>query len=575
MDNGSGDGTAAAVAGESPQVRVIANPQNVGFAAANNQAMRQRGAAAFCCSTAMPFRRPGGGQERFWSIWVSTWRWEWWPAAGEFGRFGAGFLLSVSHAASGVWLELLWVPKLLPPGGRWGDYRRWPHDAGCTVPWLIGACMLVRREVYERLGGCDERFFMYAEETDWQVRMRDAGWEIAFIPTAQVRHLGGASGVDEKPRINRHFFQSLDYYERKHHGIGGLIVLRVAMVVGRLLRGFRVGSLADCTQTPAGCRRQIEAVELAVGTPGHGLERGRPQTPGERSDGWKVFRMILASPPRRRQRPVKVHSPVLPKPRLAAGVISALGLGFAGAAIGLVALYVSVPAAGIVYAVAYMILTWVRPDLALMLMFAAAPFPYDLGGGSVKMALAEIDLVLAVLKPSGRDPASPEIRIQSDQVAGPGIISSFASSRSPHGGLNADGVKSMGANGNLHDLAVFVFFLCQRLRFTRAVRAAAVRGDPGHGRHNHPPGIPARHSQEQYRNEPVLRRDRVWRVVVCRTGPAAPVAACDTGVHLAWRPGILEPRAWVAAAFGLGVVAAMRVLQFRLLIRRDGRFRRW
>jgi GT2 family glycosyltransferase len=96
--------------------------------------------------------------------------------------------------------------------------------------------MLIRREVFERVGGFDERFFMYSEEADWQWRIRQAGWAIAFTPSAVVVHLGGASGATDKARIHRHFFTSLDYYQRKHHGLAGLILFRAAMVVGGVLR---------------------------------------------------------------------------------------------------------------------------------------------------------------------------------------------------------------------------------------------------------------------------------------------------------------------------------------------------
>jgi GT2 family glycosyltransferase len=235
VDNGSGDGTAAAVAGAFPQVRVIANEQNVGFAAANNQAMRLARGGGFLLLNSDAF--PEAGAVRTLLEYLDQH-----PAVGAVGPrlVNADGSVQVScfpfPTPLRAWLENLWVPKLLPPGSRGGDYRRWGHDAERTVPWVIGACMLVRREVYERLGGFDERFFMYAEETDWQRRMRDAGWEIAFTPAAQVKHLGGASGVAEKPRINRHFFQSLDYYELKHHGVAGLVLLRVAMVAGALLR---------------------------------------------------------------------------------------------------------------------------------------------------------------------------------------------------------------------------------------------------------------------------------------------------------------------------------------------------
>ena len=104
--------------------------------------------------------------------------------------------------------------------------------------------MLVRREVFERTGGFDERFFLYSEETDWQRRIRDLGWEIAFNPAAQVTHLGGASGANDKKNINRFFMESLDRYELKHHGPLGLVAFRCAMVVGCALRALLWGAMS-------------------------------------------------------------------------------------------------------------------------------------------------------------------------------------------------------------------------------------------------------------------------------------------------------------------------------------------
>jgi GT2 family glycosyltransferase len=86
------------------------------------------------------------------------------------------------------------------------------------------------------VGGFDERFFMYAEESDWMYRMRQAGWQIAFTPTAVVTHLGGGSGAGDRPKINQFFFDSLDYYELKHHGLPGLLSLRAAMSIGCAIR---------------------------------------------------------------------------------------------------------------------------------------------------------------------------------------------------------------------------------------------------------------------------------------------------------------------------------------------------
>jgi len=135
-----------------------------------------------------------------------------------------------------AWAENLWISAMFSSESALGDYRRWAHDRERIVDWVIGACCLVRRQAYEEVGGFDERFFMYAEETDWQRRMRGAGWEIGFTPSAEVIHLGGASGASERPTINRHFFESLDRYEKKHHGLIGLASVRAAMTIGSFLR---------------------------------------------------------------------------------------------------------------------------------------------------------------------------------------------------------------------------------------------------------------------------------------------------------------------------------------------------
>jgi hypothetical protein len=119
--------------------------------------------------------------------------------------------------------------------------------------------MMVRKSVVEQIGGFDEEFFMYSEEADWQKRMTHAGWKILFTPAALVTHLGGASGTAEKPRVNRNFFESLDYYELKHHGLPGLISLRIAMIIGCSLRA---AAWLVCTLFPA--HRQTALAKLKL-----------------------------------------------------------------------------------------------------------------------------------------------------------------------------------------------------------------------------------------------------------------------------------------------------------------------
>lgn len=67
------------------------------------------------------------------------------------------------------------------------------HDEVRDVEWVMGACMLVRREAVEQVGPLDEAFFLFSEETDWARRFHDAGWKVLFFPGAECVHVGGAS----------------------------------------------------------------------------------------------------------------------------------------------------------------------------------------------------------------------------------------------------------------------------------------------------------------------------------------------------------------------------------------------
>lgn len=67
------------------------------------------------------------------------------------------------------------------------------HDVEREVEWVMGACVLVRREALEDVGPFDERFFLFSEEVDWMRRARDRGWSVVFTPAAECVHVGGAS----------------------------------------------------------------------------------------------------------------------------------------------------------------------------------------------------------------------------------------------------------------------------------------------------------------------------------------------------------------------------------------------
>ena len=242
VDNGSTDGSVAAVRAGFPGVGVIESGRNAGFGAANNSAMARARGEFLLLLNSDAFVEPGCV-----AALVDCLRRR--PAAGVVGPrlLNADGSLQRSCfrfvSPGRAWLENLWLSRLGGPASRIGDYSRWPHDVEADVDWVVGACMLVRRAAYEQVGGFDERFFMYAEETDWQRRIRSAGWGVAFCPAARVTHLGGASGEADRPARDGRFFESLDRYVAKHHGRAGVVGVRVAMVVGCSLRAALWGAV--------------------------------------------------------------------------------------------------------------------------------------------------------------------------------------------------------------------------------------------------------------------------------------------------------------------------------------------
>ncbi len=243
VDNASQDGSIEAIGEQFPDVHLIENPRNDGFGAANNLALKQARGEYFLLlnSDAFPVARAI-------ETLLETARAH--PEAAVVGPrlLNADGSLQMScwkfPSPARVWLENLGVAALLPHHPIVGDYYRWAHDTERIVDFVIGACLLVRRAAYLQVGGFDERFWMYAEETDWQRRLTEAGWKVLFTPRAQVTHLGGASGASDAARVNEAFWDSLDRYGRKHHGKGGLLSLRLARLLGSSLRALSYAALA-------------------------------------------------------------------------------------------------------------------------------------------------------------------------------------------------------------------------------------------------------------------------------------------------------------------------------------------
>ena len=114
-----------------------------------------------------------------------------------------------------------------------------PQEA-LTVDWLVGASLMVRHNVFEKLGGFDERFFLYFEETDLCLRAQRAGWTAVYLPQSRVMHIESVStGMKTMSRMPAYWFDSRLWYFSKNHGVLYAAMATLALLTGTLISRIR------------------------------------------------------------------------------------------------------------------------------------------------------------------------------------------------------------------------------------------------------------------------------------------------------------------------------------------------
>ena len=125
------------------------------------------------------------------------------------------------------------------PANPWTrDYQRRQHVAGAerSAGWLSGACLLLRREAFESVGGFDAAYFMFFEDLDLGERLGQAGWRNVYVPSAHVTHVGGTSWRSRPATmISAHHASAARYLTRRYDRWFELPV-RVAVRVGLKMR---------------------------------------------------------------------------------------------------------------------------------------------------------------------------------------------------------------------------------------------------------------------------------------------------------------------------------------------------
>jgi len=212
VDNNSTDRTADAIREEHPAINLIENSENVGFAAANNQAFRRmNGRYALLLNTDTVLK--DGAVKELNDFMEAN------PHAG----MACGQLLnqdgskqnSITNFPSLLTLFCnetvlrILMPKRFPS-------KRREYVSPLEVDSCIGACLMVRKEAMDDIGLLDERYFFFMEETDWAYRMKLSGWGIYFVPTAKILHAQGkTAGASANSRIM--FYRSRYCFFKKWH----------------------------------------------------------------------------------------------------------------------------------------------------------------------------------------------------------------------------------------------------------------------------------------------------------------------------------------------------------------------
>lgn len=223
IDNHSSDGTVEAVTEQFPEVRLIANQENTGFAKANNQGMTiAQGRYSLLLNSDTVVQKDT--LQTMLSFMDA-------PENKKVGASGCKIILpdgSLDKACkrgfptpSASFYYAFGISKLFPNNPKYNQYQlgHLDPDQAYPVDCLVGAFMLVRREVIEQIGSLDETFFMYGEDIDWCYRIKQADWDIHYYPYTYIIHYKGASSRRKPVKIIYEFHRAMWVFHQKHYQV--------------------------------------------------------------------------------------------------------------------------------------------------------------------------------------------------------------------------------------------------------------------------------------------------------------------------------------------------------------------
>ena len=255
VDNASTDGSAAMIRAEFAWVQLIENSVNVGFATANNRAIAQSRGEYVMLLNPDTLVQPGAMATLLDFM-------DGHPAVGAVGPqlLNPDETFQVACFPAPTLTRELWRLLHLDRIYPYGTYRseRWSRTAPRPVDVIQGTCLLIRRSVLAQVGLLDEEYFMYTEEVDLCYRIRRAGWQVVWVPTAHVVHYGGQSTRQVAVEMFLRLYESKVTYFRKQHGpLAAQLYKQVLFLTGLVrMGGGGGGGLVNPTPRP---RHQVVA----------------------------------------------------------------------------------------------------------------------------------------------------------------------------------------------------------------------------------------------------------------------------------------------------------------------------
>jgi GT2 family glycosyltransferase len=239
IDNASADGSAAAISREYPQVTLIANRQNRGFAAANNQGLQlARGRYVLLLNPdtivlERAIERTLAFADRHPALAVVGCQVLENPHTVQRTCFAFQTPLNLFLAFSGlsrIFPRCRWLAR---PHMNW-----WARDSMREVDVVSGMFMLVRSSAIRQVGPMDEDYFVYGEEADWCYRFRRAGWRCCFAPVAQIMHVDGGNKSTDQRSLAMYVQnqKSVLLFNRKHYGRAAYYAARGIYLLAMLVR---------------------------------------------------------------------------------------------------------------------------------------------------------------------------------------------------------------------------------------------------------------------------------------------------------------------------------------------------